>query len=53
MKKILFILFMFTCFIACNNGDEVGFSIPVEFRKDLNFRAIPGGAIMEYYLPDL
>lgn len=43
---------MFTCFIACNNGDEVGFSIPVEFRKDLNFRAIPGGAIMEYYLPD-
>ena len=50
MKNILLLLLMFG-FFACNNEEEVGFDVLVSFRKDLNFRPVPGGTIMKYYLP--
>ena len=40
---------MLVGFVACND-DEVSFDVPVEFRKDLEFKPIPGGAVMKYYL---
>ncbi|WP_065219052.1 MULTISPECIES: DUF4959 domain-containing protein [Butyricimonas] len=49
MRKILFIIGMLVGFVACND-DEVSFDVPVEFRKDLEFKPIPGGAVMKYYL---
>ena len=51
MQKILFLIMAFACLLACNDEDEIGFDVPVEFRKDLEFRPIPGGAVMKYYLP--
>ncbi len=52
MRKILFLLLILSGFVACKDDDEIGFDVPVEFRKPLEFRSIPGGAVMKYYLPD-
>ena len=49
-NTILLLLLMFGVF-ACKDDDKIGFDVPVEFRKDLSFRPVPGGAIMNYYLP--
>lgn len=52
MKYQLFIWICFlSCLVACQDDDEIGFDIPLEFPKELEFRPIPGGAIMKYYLP--
>ena len=51
MRKIFFILCVLSCFVACNEDNEIGFDVPVEFSRELSFRPIPGGAVMKYYLP--
>lgn len=51
MRKTFFLLCLLAIFSACSKDDEIGFNIPVEFSKELSFRAIPGGAVMKYYLP--
>lgn len=52
IRKTLFLFVTLACLWACNDDDEIGFDVPVEFRKELSFTPIPGGAIMKYYLPD-
>lgn len=52
MKYQLFLwICLLSCLVACQDDDEIGFDIPVEFPKDLEFKPAPGGAIMKYYLP--
>lgn len=48
--KILFLFVIFSGLWACQDDKDV-FDVPVEFRKDLSFRPIPGGSVMKYYLP--
>lgn len=47
-------LFIWICLLwvlaACNDDDRIGFDVPVEFRKPLEFVPAPGGAIMRYHL---
>ena len=52
IRKILFLLVLFSGFFACKEDEELRFDVPVEFRRDLRFRPTPGGAVMKYYLPD-
>ena len=40
-NTILLLLLMFGVF-ACKDDDKIGFDVPVEFRKDLSFRPVPG-----------
>lgn len=43
-------ILLFTCvFFACKDDDGGDFNVPVEFRK-VEFRPIPGGAVMKYYV---
>lgn len=51
MRNILLILLLICGFVACKDDDEIGFDVPVEFRK-ISFDAVPGGAVMRYKLPD-
>ena len=52
MRNILFLWLAFSCFFACSDDNEGGFDVPVEFRRPLDFQAIPGGAVMKYQLSD-
>ena len=36
MRKILFLLLILSGFVACKDDDEIGFDVPVEFRKPLD-----------------
>ena len=49
IRKILCFLSVLVAFVACKDDDEVGFDVPVEFRK-ISFEPIPGGAVMRYKL---
>ena len=51
MMKNAILLFLIFGLFACNSDENIGFDVPVEFRKDLSFRPVPGGAVMNYYLP--
>ncbi|WP_222621126.1 DUF4959 domain-containing protein [Butyricimonas hominis] len=51
IQRILFLLPVLFLFFACSDDDEVGFDVPVEFRK-ISFDPIPGGAVMRYRLSD-
>ena len=51
MRKILFLLLAFFGFMGCSDDEDVGFDVPVEFRK-ISFEPVPGGAVMRYRLPD-
>lgn len=51
MRKLLFLTIAFVGLWACQDDDESGFDVPVEFRKALEFQPIAGGATMKYYLP--
>ena len=51
MRKILLLAAVWLGLFACNDEEEVSFDVPVEFRKELSFRPIPGGSVMNYYLP--
>ncbi len=44
-------MFLIGCLAGCREDDEIGFAVPVEFRK-IAFDPIPGGAVMRYRLPD-
>lgn len=52
MRNILLVLLLVCGFVACENNDEIGFDIPVEFQK-ISFEPVPGGAVMRYKLPDI
>ncbi len=49
--RILIWMFLIGCLAGCREDDEIGFAVPVEFRK-IAFDPIPGGAVMRYRLPD-
>lgn len=51
MRKLVFLAIAFVCFWACQDDNEIGFDVPVEFRKGLEFRPVAGGSTMRYYLP--
>lgn len=52
MKYSIFLwIFLLGCLSACNDDDNYGFDVPVEFTS-LSFDAIPGGAVMRYVLSD-
>lgn len=51
MKNILWTLCLVCGLFACSDEEEIGFDVPVEFRK-ISFEPIPGGAVMRYRLPD-
>ena len=54
MKNIFLILLLVCGFFACQNDEELKFDVPVEFRK-VDFRPVPGGSMMKYYVqnPDV
>lgn len=41
MRNILLVLLLVCGFVACENNDEIGFDIPVEFQK-ISFEPVPG-----------
>ena len=49
IRKILFLLVLFSGFFACKEDEDLSFDVPVEFRK-LDFQPVPGGAMMKYYV---
>ena len=51
IRRILFLLPVLFLFFACSDDDEIGFDVPMEFRK-ISFDPMPGGAVMRYRLPD-
>ena len=51
IRKILLLAAVGVGLFACKDDEEIGFDVPVEFRKELSFRPIPGGSVMNYYLP--
>ena len=51
IRKLLFLIMVGLSLFACKDDEEIGFDVPVEFRKELSFRPIPGGSVMNYYLP--
>lgn len=52
MKYNIFLyIFLLGCLAACKEDEEIGFDVPVEFRK-VSFDPVPGGAMMHYRLPD-
>ena len=51
IKKIIFLTLIGFGFFACNDDDDIGFDVPVEFRT-VSFDPVPGGAVMRYKLPD-
>lgn len=54
IRKILFLLVLFSGFFACKEDEELRFDVPVEFRK-VHFSPVAGGAVMRYYVdnPDV
>lgn len=53
MKYRLLIWFILLGVLAaCKDDEQIGFDVPVEFRKPLEFTPMAGGAVMRYYLPD-
>lgn len=50
MKKILLILLTLFLFIGCNKDEKHNFAIKVD-PNSINFKPIPGGAIMSYDIP--
>ena len=50
MRNLLLILCLVCGLVACNEDNEIGFDVPVEFRK-VSFKPIPGGAVMHFRLP--
>ena len=51
LRKLLFLVLFGGGFFACKDDDEIRFEVPTEFRK-IHFDAMPGGAVMHYYLPN-
>lgn len=51
MKKILLMLFALYIFVGCEKNNDNYFDAVVDV-KSLNFKAIPGGAIMSYNIPE-
>ena len=51
IRKLLLLAAVGLGLFACKDDEEIGFDVPVEFRKELSFRPIPGGSVMNYYLP--
>ena len=46
IRKILFLLVLFSGFFACKEDEDLSFNVPVEFRT-LAFQPVPGGAMMK------
>ena len=51
IRKLFFLALAGLGLFSCKDDEEIGFDVPVEFRKELSFRPIPGGSVMNYYLP--
>lgn len=49
MKKLIYLLFMFAFFSACED-DDIKFEADIS-AQDISFKPMPGGAIMYYKLP--
>ena len=50
IRKIVFLALIGVAFFACKDDDNVGFDVATEFQ-DLEFKPVPGGAVMSYTLP--
>lgn len=50
MKKLIYSLFVFVFFTACQE-DDAGFDTDM-LAENISFKPIAGGAIMHYKLPD-
>lgn len=51
LYHILLGIFLLGCLVACREDEEIRFDVPVRFTQPLEFREIPGGAVMKYRLP--
>ena len=51
IRKLLLLAAVGMGLWACNDDDEIGFDVPVDFQT-ISFEPVPGGAVMHYKLPD-